>query len=183
VTDAPDLVAPVVGFRDWRILDGQFYSRHLPVVWSEPLMAARCRPQAGARFMASTDPAPHRAPGPDCSCGVYAYYRPTGDAPLVDVRAVSGIVTVWGNVETHADGMRAEFARVEAIAVYSRWPSWKRDEVRAAAETIGVDLVDQDELEAAAARYGEPMPAALIPSPEPEPRRRRLSVGPWPVLG
>jgi hypothetical protein len=79
--------------------------------------------------------------------------------------------------------MRAEFARVEAVAVYSRWPSWKRDEVRAAAETIGVDLVDQDELEAAAARYGEPMPAALIPSPEPEPRRRRLSVGPWPVLG
>ena len=144
---APDLIEPVVGFRNWRIVDGTLTSPYAGTAWHEPLLCARC---LGGE---------HEAPHPGCDCGVSAYHDPQVRFSTVDFRGVSGIVTLWGRVEVHPDRMRAEFARVEALALYSRWSARQRNEVTTVARRLGVDLVDLHEQEAAAAGYG----AALAP--------------------
>jgi hypothetical protein len=147
-TAAPDLIEPVIGFRNWRIVDGVLTSPYAGTAWHEPLLCARCLDGE------------HDAPHPGCDCGVSAYHGPQVRFSTVDFRGVSGIVTLWGRIEVHPDRMRAEFARVEALALYSRWSARQRDAVTTAARRLGVDLVDLHEQEAAAASYG----AVLAPS-------------------
>jgi len=68
---------------------------------------------------------------------------------------VEGVVSVWGRIEAHRDGLRAEHARVCALA--------RRPGVGAIAEALGVDLVERVDLNGAAGRYGAPLPAQLVP--------------------
>lgn len=167
---APDLIEPVVGFRNWRILRtgparGELSSPYFPVAWSEPVMRAECRRWRTPEALLDT---PHVAPQSECGCGIRAYHTPTGDFSKVDYRAVSGIVTVWGRIEIGADEMRAELARVEALAVYSRWSRRQRDAVRDVAANLGAELVDLRELGTAAASFGAPPPASLLADPPPK---------------
>jgi hypothetical protein len=173
---APDLIEPVVGFRNWRILrtrpaPGELSSPYFPVVWSEPVIRAECRRWRTPEALLDT---PHVAPQSECGCGIRAYHTPTGEFSKVDYRAVSGIVTVWGRIEIGADEMRAELARVEALAVYSQWSRRQRDAVRDVAANLGVELVDLRELGAAAADFGAPPPASLLADQPPEGIRDRF---------
>jgi hypothetical protein len=173
---APDLIEPVVGFRNWRILStgpahGELSSPYFPVTWSEPVMRAECRRWRTPEALLDT---PHAAPRPECGCGIRAYHTPTGEFSKVDYRGVSGIVTVWGRIEIGADEMRAELARVEALAVYSRWSRRQRDAAQEVAANLGADLVDLRELGAAAASYGAPPPASLLADPPPKGIRDRF---------
>lgn len=164
VATAPDLIEPVVGFREWLIVRGALTSPYIPYRWREAVARARCYPanrnlQFGRGWVAE----PHEAPHPSCKCGIYAFYRPRTATPFPDADRVWGIVTVWGRLEVHSDGMRAEHARVEALAlgVGER----RVDELalrRIAADLGGLDLVEWDELPAAADRYGWPLPDELI---------------------
>ncbi len=161
---APDLIEPVVGFRNWRILrtgpaPGELSSPYFQVAWSEPVIRAECRRWRTPEALLDT---PHVAPQSECGCGIRAYHTPTGEFSKVDYRAVSGIVTVWGRIEIDADEMRAELARVEALAVYSRWSRRQRDAVQDVAANLGVELVDLRELGIAAADFGAPPPASLL---------------------
>jgi hypothetical protein len=149
VTDAPDLIEPIVGFRNWRVVDGALTSPYSGAEWHESLMCARC-------LVAS-----HAAPHPGCDCGVSAYHEPQLRFSTVDFRGVSGIVTLWGRVEVHDDRMRAEFARIEALALYSRWSARQRTAVTTLARQLGVDLVDLREQAEAAAAYGAALPPEL----------------------
>ena len=170
---APDLIEPVVGFRNWRILRaGELSSPYFPVPWSEPVMRAECRRWRTPEALVDT---PHAAPQPECGCGIRAYHTPTGEFSKVDYRGVSGIVTVWGRIEIGADEMRAELARVEALAVYSRWSRRQRDAVQEVAANLGAELVDLRELGAAAASYGAPPPASLLADPAPNGIRDRFA--------
>ena len=121
-------------------------------------MRAECRRWRTPEALLDT---PHAAPQPECGCGIRAYHTPTGEFSKVDYRGVSGIVTVWGRIEIGADEMRAELARVEALAVYSQWSRRQRDAVHEVAANLGAELVDLRELGAAAANYGAPPPASL----------------------
>jgi hypothetical protein len=94
---------------------------------------------------------------------VSAYNDPQLRFSAVDFRGVSGIVTLWGRVEVHADRVRAEFARIEALALYDRWSNRQRTEVEATAARLGVDLIDLHAQADAAALYG----AVLTPEPLP----------------
>ena len=152
--EAPDLIEPLVGFRNWRLEDGVLTSPYAGSAWHEPLLCARCLRSGDA----------HDAPHPACDCGVSAYHEPQLRFATVDFRGVSGIVTLWGRVEVHADRMRAEFARVEALAVYRHWSSRQRHAVETAAAQLGADLVDQGDQAAAALDYGSAVPAALAPA-------------------
>ncbi len=81
--------------------------------------------------------ASHPAPGPDCSCGLYAVHpRLATDVPT-RVRAwaggtvylpmgVLGVVEAWGRIELHSQGFRAEFARPVALAVHSDYVGGER---------------------------------------------------------
>ena len=125
-----DFVEPVVAYRKWRVVDGRLRSLYMPVFWTEPEQQAECRyaPSTGAR------PARHMAPDPACVCGIYASHEPDYQFPTIDFRGVSGLVTVWGSIEVHADGLRAEYARVEALSLYERWTIRQLDAVRIVAE-------------------------------------------------
>jgi hypothetical protein len=151
---APDLVVPVVAFRAWRVVDGRLLSPYIPCRWEGAVMHAECYPaNRTLLFGNGWLDAPHRPPHRDCRCGIYAYFRPGAQAYYGEFEWVEGVVTVWGHIEVHHDGLRAEHARVCALG-----PG-----VEAIAAAMGVDVVARGELEAAAARYGAPLPASLVP--------------------
>ena len=168
--EAPDVIAPVVGFRDWRIIDERLCSPRTGLVWIDRVMRAECRPRTAEDFVRDT----HRAPGHGCSCGLHAYYEASEEASKVDWRGVSGIVTVWGRIEAHVAGMRAEYARVEALGVYRRWTRRQKDAVTTVAADLGIDLFELGELPQAAQRYGAPLPPALVPGGVPLRRAQLL---------
>jgi hypothetical protein len=101
---------------------------------------------------------PHASPHPDCSCGIYAYHRPGARNWFGEFDWVEGIVIVWGRLEAHAEGLRAEHACIEALIRRREVPTAERIAAR-----LGCDLVDRADVEAAAARYGAPLPPALLP--------------------
>jgi hypothetical protein len=151
---APDLIEPLVGFRNWRVIDGVLTSPYAPLAWREPVVCARClrRPEA------------HRAPAPDCECGISAYHEPDLRFSSVDFRGVSGIVSLWGRVEIHDDRLRAEYARVEALAMHPRWSMRQRHAVTAVAAELGAELVDLREQHVAAPAYGAQASSSLLPA-------------------
>jgi hypothetical protein len=156
VTPAPDLVEAVVGFRAWRVVAGALMSPYIPCRWEGPVMHAECYPanralEFGRGWLADPHDPPHR----DCRCGIYAYHRPGTQAYYGEFESLHGIVTVWGRIEAHRDGLRAQHARVCALVRAPR--------AQQIAARLGVDLVDADEVEDAAVRYGAPLPASLLP--------------------
>jgi hypothetical protein len=163
-TRAPDFIEPLVGFRSWRLVDGRLRSVYLPVFWDDAEKQAECldhaAPDADARRSA---PPGHAVPDRGCTCGIYAYYEPDMNFPTVDYRGVCGIVTLPGTIELHEDGMRAEQARIEALALYSRWTTRQLDAVRDVAVELGVDVVDLDEIVESAQRYGRHVDRELVP--------------------
>jgi hypothetical protein len=164
VFQAPDLIEAVVGFRNWRVIDGRLRSVYLPVFWEERTVRAHCNANEEGEAAA------HMAPDPTCTCGIYAYLEPDRRFPTIDYRGVTGIVTLSGTIEVHADGMRAEQACVEALAIYSRWTSRQKQAVEQIAGELGVDLVDLGAVEQASERYGQRLTADLLPQalpPEP----------------
>jgi hypothetical protein len=171
------VIEPVVAFRNWRIrrtgsAEPELSSPYVPVSWSEPVVRAECRRWRTAEDLLD---APHRAPDPECGCGIRAYHTPTGDFSKVDYQGVSGIVTVWGRIEIDPDEMRAELARVEALGLYSAWTRRQREAVQEVAANLGADVVDLRELDAAAANYGAPLPASLLSDPQPKGMRARFA--------
>jgi hypothetical protein len=160
--DAPDLIEPVVAFKRWRACGGRLRSPYLPVFWDEPTMHAHCAASDDSSH-SHAHPAPHRAPHPDCTCGIHAYLEPDREFPMVDYRGVTGIVTLWGTIEVHTGGMRAEHARVEALALYPHSSERQKNAVWRISDELGIDLVDLDRIEECAERYGGRLPATLLP--------------------
>ncbi|PWU25066.1 MAG: hypothetical protein C5B48_03175 [Candidatus Rokuibacteriota bacterium] len=144
---APDLIEPVVAFRNWRVVDGRLRSVYEPVFWLDPMQRADCLSDRRGQ-------AHHDAPASGCTCGLYASHQPDHEFPTIDHRGVAGIVTAWGNIEVHADGIRAECMQVEALSIYELWTRRQIDAVRSVAADLGSDVVDLNELENAAGQYG-----------------------------
>jgi hypothetical protein len=165
----PDLLHPVYAFRDWRITADGLTSPRTGVPWPGPVLAAECHPRTAETLIR----APHRAPGRDCSCGIHGYFRPGYETSKVDYRGVTGIIRVWGEVELHHEGVRAQFARVVALGVYARWTRRQKAAVNDVAGELSVDVVDLHDLEDAATRYATAVPPDLVPAA----RRSRRSTG------
>jgi hypothetical protein len=104
---APDLIDPIVGYRQWRLAGGVLMSLFNDTRWRRMDLTARC--DGGAHH-------PKCVPDHHCSCGIYAYYDPcprTASAVTRDL--VAGAVVLWGTVELHATGLRAEHAQIVAL--------------------------------------------------------------------
>ncbi|HYM57378.1 MAG TPA: hypothetical protein VES79_05390, partial [Solirubrobacteraceae bacterium] len=117
----------------------------------------------GARGLwrtASAHPGP--APDPGCVCGIYALFTPHRPGGRERLALVRGAVVLWGRIELHQRGMRAEFARIVALAL----PSSRRnaDAVAQVAELLDVEAVRERDLPVAALAYGEPLEPTLIPT-------------------
>ena len=147
---APDLIEPVVGFRLWRLCDGSLRSMWAPDIWSSATMSARC--DVGA------------APPQDrCMCGVHAWHRQVPFTATNPVRElVAGAVVLWGRVAVHETGLRAEHARVVALA--RPLGRRKRVAVEDVAAALGVPVVAHRQLVRVASGFGGPVPALLRPS-------------------
>jgi hypothetical protein len=158
--DAPDLFAPVVAFRDFRLTDDGLASLRTGVVWRDRVLRAECLPQMVEDFARP----PHPCPDRDCGCGIHARHEHSDRAATVDFRGVPAVVTVWGRIMASQAGMRAEYARIEALGTYERWTRRQREGVRAVARELDVDVVDLRRLPEAAARYGSPLPESLLPA-------------------
>ena len=161
---APDLVEPVVGFRAWRMVDDRLLSPYIPCRWEGRDMHAECWPaNRSLLFGRGWLTEPHPSPHPACRCGIYAYHRPGVQTYFGEWEWTEGVVSAWGRIEAHADGLRAEHARVQALALPPAREPARRRAVRRIGERLGVELVDRDELESVAARLGAPLPASLLP--------------------
>jgi hypothetical protein len=161
----PDLTEPVVGFRAWKVIEDRLFSPYIPCRWEGRVMHAECYPANRALlFGRGWLDAPHGSPDPRCRCGIYAYHRPGVQSFYGDFDWLPGIVTVWGRLEAHRDGLRAEHARVEALAVHPAWPARRRDAARAIADRLGTGVIAHDALREVAVAHGGPLPASLLPS-------------------
>ena len=169
---APDLIDPVIGFRQWRLAEGRLCSPFSDVRWDETVVDAVC-PLGAHR--------PEDVPAEGCSCGIYALYEPcprTASTATADL--VAGVVVVWGTIQLHGNGMRAGSCRIVALELpLSR--GRKRTECVAVAEALGVPAVRHRELRSLAARHGAPLPLALRP-PRQRVRPPNGRGGPFPVV-
>ena len=150
---APDLIVPLVGFRQWRLVAGGLTSMYDGAGWRDGSMTARC----------DKGHSPEEVPANGCSCGVYAYYDPcprTASAGTADL--IGGAVVVWGQVEAHMYGMRGRHARIVAVEL-PLTRARKRRTVIETAELLGVPAVPHRALKAVALEHGEILSPALRP--------------------
>jgi hypothetical protein len=150
---APDLVVPIIGYRQWRLTADGLVSMYDGADWSQGQITAHC----------DQGHSPAEVPAKDCACGVYGYYDPcprTASALTPDL--VGGAVVVWGRIEAHAYGLRGKHARIVALELpLSR--GRKRRAVVQAAELIGVPAVPHRKLKTVALEHGAVLQPALRP--------------------
>lgn len=165
---APDLITAVIGFRQWRLRGSELWSLRAAEHWEAGVRIAHC------------DDADHPAPANGCTCGIYAWYDPAPrGASAFTSDLVGGAVALWGQIELHAHGMRAERAIVVALALpFSR--GGKRHRVLAAAEALEVPAVPARQLRNAALRHGDVIPRRMRP-PDLEPNKRKAPGEPAPA--
>lgn len=151
---APDLIEPVIGFRQWRVGGRELRSIVCDQTWREADLVARC--------LAGAHPE-QAAPASACSCGIHAWYDPSPRTASAASDYVTGAVLLWGAIELHTIGMRAQHCRIVALALpLSRWG--KRRRVVDVAGRLGVPAVRHRDLRAVARRYGSPVATDLRPS-------------------
>ena len=164
MTLAPDLIAPVVGFRKWRVVADHITSPYVPLRWNERETRARCMPaNRSLMFGAGWLEEPHEAPHPRCKCGVYAWHDPPQRGPIRDAQQSFGVIALWGRVEVHEEGMRGEYARIEALSFQPDLGSEHVRRIKAIADRLRVAAVAYDDLPRAAQEFGDGVPAALRP--------------------
>ena len=163
---APDVVGPIVGFRQWVVVGDEIYSPLARTAWGdEPMHAqclARCRRAGGLWRRPSEHGGP--APDPECVCGIYALFAPESLRRRDRLSRVSGAVVVWGRLEVHDAGMRAEYARIVALALPGGRHRGADRVVSSLAQRLSVQAVPQARIQAAALVHGDPLPAVLTPS-------------------
>jgi hypothetical protein len=165
---APDLITAVIGFRQWRLCGDELWSFHAAERWHRGVHTAHCPAHA------------HEAPANGCTCGIYAWYSPTPrGASALTPDLVGGAVALWGQIELHAHGMRAQHAMVVALALPLSWGA-KRRRVRAAAGALEVPAVPAHRLKAAALAHGEVIPRGMRP-PDTTPNKRAAPGEPAPA--
>jgi len=167
---APDLITAVIGFRQWRLRGRELWSIRATDRWRRGVQTAHC--EHGAH----SDPAPSNR----CKCGIYAWYEPPPrGASLATHELVAGAVALWGQIELHAHGMRAQHAMVVALALpFSRGD--KRRRVLDAARGLEVPAVPARKLMSAALEHGDLVPRWMRP-PDLEPNKRKAPGEPDPA--
>ena len=118
---AEDAIRPIIGYREWVLVADQILSPLARTPWEAGTMRAECLPRCrDAQGLWRTAPAhPDPAPAPGCVCGIYAHFTPQRPRARERLALVRGAVVLWGRIELHRRGMRAEFARIVTLALPS----------------------------------------------------------------
>jgi hypothetical protein len=151
---APDLVEPLIGYRQWRLHEARLHSPFREYEWGRGVNTARCEVAAQ-----HADP----PPGHDCTCGLHAWYRPCPRLGYATADLVAGAVALWGEVELHPTGMRAQHAAIVALVLPLAHTA-KRRRVIDAARALEVEVVPARQLTAAARAHGQLLAAGMAPT-------------------
>jgi hypothetical protein len=116
--DGPDRVVPDLRVGEIRALrtfqlssDGSLRPvAYTDVAWVDGANAARC------------DLCDHTPAAPGCGCGFWAYGTRGGAAQHRAAKHLLAVVSCWGRVVPGTLGLRAQYARIEAIWVSGRMP-------------------------------------------------------------
>ena len=175
MNEAPDLIVPVVGYRQWRVARNARGEAELrsggvgDAAWIPGTNRASCKltqlAAAGtyspSREVEAGGATPHEAPGSDCSCGIYGTHVL---AAPEDPTLPTGAIIAWGRIEVHQSGFRAELSQVAVLGLPQMIHSdVQRELVEEAAERYGVPCVPGDQVERFALELGAPIPAKLWP--------------------
>jgi hypothetical protein len=136
VSDPPLVPGPIYGLRTWEVETGSDGER-----LTAPQRGTAWPP--GAEWLTATCPRAdgHRAPAPDCECGIHALHPtlPSARRVLAQRRVVPGIVEAEGQVELHDQGFRSERGRPHALVLA---PGRNGKLVRRLAETYAIPVVE-----------------------------------------
>lgn len=114
IDTAPDSITPLLGFRGWSSFSGKLHPpyRDKETSWKPGTNHARCLKNSC-----------RAAPQEHCECGLYAYHFPEYVADLDDEQII-GAIKMWGTLQVHEDGTRAERAEIVALAKPRFRPLW-----------------------------------------------------------
>lgn len=158
-SSAPDLIEPVIGYRQWSVCASRLYSPFHGELWEDVELHASC-------VLGTHDAVD--VPAQECTCGVYAYYDPPPRSAATPRQLVTGAVVMWGHLQLHGSGMRASHARIVALALpLTKGP--KRRRLNAAAAYLEVPVVPLRQIKLVASGYGAAAPLAPRPSRTPLP--------------
>ncbi len=168
---APDLTEAVLGFRAWMLrIDGGLGAVVAGSIWQPGPNEAVCSPDVTP----SRRPR-HSSPHSGCNCGFNAYFA-LGPRLRGGEHSVVGAIAAWGEIDVYADGFRAQFAQVIALAQLPYGPQGPGLERRQrAADRYDVPLVAITKLRAEALRHATPLAPAMLPKSSAvasRPRRR-----------
>ena len=159
-----DVVRPIIGYREWVLVGDEILSPLARTPWAAGPMQAECLPSCREAQGLWRKAEAHSEPPPaaGCVCGIYALFTPSRSRGRERIALVRGAVVLWGRIELHRRGMRAEFARIVTLAL----PSSHRDSdaVFQVARLLDVEAVRARDLPAAAQAYGDPLEPTFIPS-------------------
>lgn len=154
MTQAPDFVEALAGYRAWQINDDGVLRAvaFTGVAWDSGVNQATCRIKS------------HKAPVAGCSCGFHAFHSAETPELREDSTYALGGIGAWGEIDIFRKGFRAEFATVVALAYVESLTTiqhYRRLEL--AAIRYGVDLVDIADLRNETLKYARPLPAGELP--------------------
>jgi hypothetical protein len=167
VSVAPDFAFAAVGYRAWQLAPGGvLFPLALPAAppWEPAVNRAHC-------FAGRVDA--HAAPASHCTCGLHALHAPH-DGRLKLGHPAVGAIAAWGEIEVYAEGFRAEYASVIALAQPSR-SAGPLARLRQAAQRYGVRLVSLADLEAEAREFALPLPDEVLPKRQAGPNLARAA--------
>ena len=163
-TPSSDVIEPVIAYREWVLIGDELISPLARTSWdARPARAeclASCREARGLWRRAAAHPGP--APDPGCVCGIYALFEPSRPRGRERLALARGAVVLWGRIELHQRGLRAEYARIVTLAL----PSSRKaaDAVTRAAQRLDVEAVRTKDLREAALAHGRPLDPSWIPT-------------------
>lgn len=139
--ESPDFMQTITGYRTWVWDKGEIYAMSSKQVW-DTVMQAQCNRSMASHFKtvqyvkdhpeirpdkdtgairldqkaveAAYEFEEHQAPDPNCSCGLYGFFDFEKAASYFPT--LLGVCEFWGRAELHQDGLRAENAKIKAIA-------------------------------------------------------------------
>jgi hypothetical protein len=159
-----DVIEPLVGYREWVLIGDELLSPLARTAWHAGPVRAECLPSCREARGLWRRAAPHEGPAPDpgCVCGIYALFEPPRRMRRERLAVARGAVVLWGRIELHERGMRAEYARIVTLAL----PSSRNaaDATTRVAEQLEVEAVPAKYLCDAALAHGQPLEPSLIPS-------------------
>lgn len=159
-----EAIEPIIGYREWILVGDEILSPLARTPWGAEPMKAECLPSCRSAQGLWRTASAHSAPAPaaGCVCGIYALFTPQRPRGRERLALVRGAVVLWGRIELHRRGMRAEFARIVTLALPS--PRRHAGAVAQVAELLGVAAVRARDLPLAAQAYGDPLEPTIIPT-------------------